>query len=765
MVGTGPILDGSDRPAKLTEMSPLHDLTVVEFAGSVAGAYCAKLFADQGARVLVVGAGDLTPHQRRYMRAATTTCDEVTIAAAGFDGVDVIIESSAPWPLSPRTIAAPNAVRVQISPFGMAGPRAGWQSTDLVDYAISGHAYLYGDPEREPLRGPPDQPAVAAGLFGFIGAMAGLFARTQLGHGQIVDVSHVQVMVALHQVTLLRWMMTRNILCRMGNRYTGQGQPNGPYPCADGTIAITCVTDPQVEGLLAVTGLSHLLDHPDITSPMDFQSHPHLLDEPLIEWLSTQQVADVVELFQAMRIPTAPLLDTAELLADPQLVSRSFFRPLPDAPELLVPGPPFTVSHHQPSRGGGWKPGDAANGPLAGLRVLDLARVWAGPLCSRILSDLGADVVWVEAPWSRGPKQLPQSLLDATRYYPDDSQGERPWNRNAHLVNFSLGKRSLALDLDTNAGREVLARLIPHNHVLLENFSTRVMPQFGFDEDRLHELNPDLIYLTMPGYGRTGPGENWLAYGSCIDSHAGLSSLNGYRGEVPWKGGIAWPDPIAGLHAAGAVLTALWSTQAAGGGGSTIEAAQFESTIAAIGDRVLEAQIDGPYIPDGNRQPGYIAQGVYPCRGDDEWIAISAPDHATFSAWIEVLGLAAANADDHDGFDDLIASTTKTYDAGELTERLQAAGVPAGPTFKAPDVMADPHLAARAAWATVDQPDVGPFTSPVTPIVMASSPVAVRRPAPTLGQHNAEVLTAAGFAATEIASLASGAVITTEPPI
>jgi crotonobetainyl-CoA:carnitine CoA-transferase CaiB-like acyl-CoA transferase len=291
------------------------------------------------------------------------------------------------------------------------------------------------------------------------------------------------------------------------------------------------------------------------------------------------------------------------------------------------------------------------------------------------------------------------------------------------------------------------------------------MPQFGFDEDRLHELNPDLIYLTMPGYGRSGPGENWLAYGSCIDSHAGLSSLNGYRGQVPWKGGIAWPDPIAGLHAAAAVLAALWSTQAAGGGGLTIEAAQFESTVAAIGDRVLEAQIDGPYLPDGNRQPGFVAQGVYPCRGDDEWIAISAPDAATFASWVGVLGLGEATADDHDSFDRLVTATTVGLDAAELTERLQAAGVPAGPTYKAPDIMADPHMRARHAWVTVDQPDVGDFTAPVMPIVMSASVVAVRRPAPTLGQHNAEVLAAAGFTVAEIASLTSTKVITTEPPM
>ena len=741
-------------------VKPLRDLVVVEIAGSMAGAYCAKMFVDGGADVRLAGERTLGPHQSAYLHQGKTPA---SVSDIDFRRVDVIIESSAPDPLVPLPIDAPSAVRVRISPFGR-GPHAHWRSTDLVDYALSGHSYLYGHPDREPLRGPPDQPAVASGLYGFVGAMAALLARDRVGGGQTVEVSHLQVMVALHQVTLLRWQATRNILRRMGNRYTGQGQPNGPYPCSDGWISICGVTEPQVEALLAVTGLMHLRERPEITSLMDFQSHPEILDEPLTEWLSKQRVDEVVELFQAMRIPTSPLLDTAELLDDPQLAARGFFKPMASNPDVRVPGLPFTLSHHQPRGERAWKPGDLAHGPLAGLHVLDLARVWAGPLATRTLSDLGADVVWVEAPWHRGPRRIPQSLLDATRLYPDDEQGERPWNRNAHFVKYSLGKRSLALDLQTPRGAQVLARLVPQAHVLLENFSTRVMPQFGFDEERLHNLNPDLIYVTMPGFGRSGPAENWLAYGSCIDSHAGLSSLIGYRGQVPWKGGVAWPDPIAGLHATSAVLEALWSGQRSGTGGLTVEAAQFESTVVAIGDRIVEAQIDGPYVPDGNREPGYVAQGVYRCAGDDNWLAISAPDRATFEALVSVTGIDASLIADRDALDVALGACTATHDATELAERLQQAGVPAGKMNKAPDVVGDPHLAARNLWVTVDQPDIGRFTAPITPITMSACAVGVRRPAPTLGQHNDEVLSEYGFVAEEIASLWVDHTIVNQPP-
>jgi len=738
-------------------MHPLDQLCVVEIAGSVAGAYCAKMFADGGATVLRVGEATLTAHQHLYLdeHKTTTTLDEIDLAS-----VDVVIQSSAPRPLQARTFPGDQIVHVHLSPFGSTGERAGWQGTDLTDYAVSGHAHLYGDPDRAPLQGPANQPAVAAGLYGFIGAMAALLARGRLGRGQTVDVSHVQVMVALHQVTLLRWQMSGSLLGRMGNRYTGQGQPNGPYRCRDGWVSIVGVTDPQVESILAATGLLHLLDHPKINSVMDFLLHPELMDEPLNRWLSEHTVAEVVELFQAMRVPACPLLDPIELLDDPQLVARDFFRSHSDDPTISVPGLPFSF-HPSPvpsnAEVAAWEPGPIADGPLAGLQILDMARVWAGPLCAQILGNLGADVVWVEAPWHRGPQQVPPSFVQATA-------GEQPWNRNTHFVKYSLGKQSLAIDLQTTEGQAAFARLVPQFHVLLENFSTRVMPQLGFDEAHLHELNPNLVYLTMPGYGRSGPAEHWLAYGSCIDSHAGLSSLIGYADVSPWKGGIAWPDPIAGLHAASATLSALWASQTGRQAGVTVEAAQFESTIAAIGDRVVEAQIDGTFIPKGNRHPSYLAQGVYRCTGDDEWIAISMPDLESWKALCDLTGVDESLAHDHDALDHALSEFTSGQHAAELADSLQAIGVPAAKAAKAPDLHADPHLASIGNWVTLDQPQIGDFIAGVSPINLSATPVRQPTAAPTMGQHNHDVLRGAGFSAAEVAQLEATATITDHPP-
>lgn len=744
-------------------MKRFGDLRVIEHGGarpggSIAGAYCGKLFADRGAQVTVVGPDSLSEYQQAYLQANKANAD-------GFDPTqaDVIIESSADYPLEPTEVGGPETVRVQLSHFGTSGPYAQWHGTDLTDYALGGHLYLYGDPEREPLRGPANQPAYAAGLYGFVGAMAALLAREQTGVGQTVDVSHVQSMVALHQFTLLRYTMTKNVLRRMGNRFTGQGQPNGLYQCADGWVAIAAPTDHQVEALLDVTELTHLLDHPLIDSPMDFQSHRSILDDALNPWLAERPVDEVVDLFQAMRIPTSPATTMTSLLADPHLAVRDFWE---EGHGYRLPRPPVRFSHKQPSGGRTWERQDPARGPLAGLRVLDLTRVWAGPLCTRILADFGADVVWIEAPWARGPKKLPDSLVEATSYFPDNDQGDCQWNRNSHFVKYALGKRSVVLDLNQPAGQDVLAEMIPHYDVIIENYSPRVMPNLGFDEDRIHELNPDIVYVTMPGYGRSGPAENWLAFGSSVDSHAGLSSLIGYEDANPWKGGVAWPDPIAGLHVAGGILAAIWNREAdPAHGGVTLESAQIEATIAVVGDRLAEAQVNGDPPAPGNREPAYLAQGVYPCAGDDRWIAISVVDDRSWQALRELAGLDADLIDDHDRLDGALVEWTASGDQHQLAIDLQRVGVAAAAVLDAGGVMADPHLNARQSFAELVQPQVGQFVTPITPASLSMTPPAIRRPAPTLGQHNREVLTAdLGIDDERFASLTEAGVIATEPP-
>ena len=740
-------------------MKRFNELVVVELSGSVAGAYCGKLFADNGAHVTLVGDSSLTESETIYLHDGKALADVGDLSEA-----DVVIESSAPDPLVPVDLGASSAAHVQISPFGVTGPYARWSGTDIVDYAVSGHLYLYGDPAREPLNGPASQPAYATALYAFIGAMAALLARERTGLAQTVEVSHAETMVALHQFTLIRYFMSGDVLCRMGNRYTGLGQPNAIYECSDGWVSVCAPWSDMIERLLAITGLEHLLDHPDIKSPQDFQTYPALFDDAFGPWLAEREVDFVVDLFQAARIPTSPVLTMLGVLDDPHLAEREYWRSVGG---YTVPGPPFRLTSRQRNGAAAERQDEPLpDAPLAGVRVLDLCRVWAGPIATRTFADLGADVVWVEAPWSRGPKELPQSLIAAAGYYADNDPKDCQWNRNGHWLKYALGKRSLVLDLSKSEGVDTFKRMVPSVDVIVENYSPRVMPQLGLDEDRLHELNPGVVYVTMPGFGRSGPAEHWLAFGSSVDSHAGLSSLIGYPEQCPWKGAIAWPDPIAGLHAVGATLIARWDQQAVPGTeGITIEVSQFESMIAVLGDALVAAQIDGDPPTPWNRDPRHVPQGVYPCQGVDRWIAISVTSDEAWASLRDLAGLTDDLRSDHGALDEALSAWTAGYEHRELMETLQEAGVAAGAVLDAGEVCADPHLEARGAFIEVDQPQVGPFIAPLTPIHLSATPAAVRGSAPMFGQHNEEVLRDwAGLDAAEIAALVDAGIVATEPP-
>jgi len=779
----------------------IADLRVLEVAGSVAGAYAGRLLALVGASVTRLGPPLADPIRSAYLdqgKASATESDLADLAATA----DVVIESSAPDPLDPRCQPGPAQIALRLSPFGPDGPYSEWRSTSCTDYAIAGHLRLNGDPEREPLQGPPDIPALAAGCFGAIGALAALFERLQSGRGQLVEVTHHDTLAALHQFTLLRYTHTGSDLNRMGNRYAGPGNPIGAYPCQDGSISIAIALEDQMERMAALTGLDTLLAEGPYQSLFDIFLRAEVLLPPLLEWLSGWTTADLVPLLQDLRIPAGPLLLPSQLPDDPHLAARGFFSPLtgPDGPALTgpdgpvltrpdgsaisAPGPPFRLSRSDGSGGTGGTdpkprpatseaPAAASQGPLSGIRVLDLTRVWAGPLAGRILADLGADVVWVESPWSRGSRQLPDSYVRLTGYYPGFEAGSQPWNRNGFVHKFSLNKRSLALDLATEAGAAAFARLVPAVDVVLENYAPRVMPNLGFDAERLAVLNPSLTYTTMPGYGLTGPCRDWVAFGPTVDGHAGHAALMGYPGEDPHKCGIAWPDPIAGMHAAVATIAALYERQCDPvHRGGVVEIPQLETAVSMLGAEIVHALAEGDPPRRGNRHPVWAPQGVYPAAGEDRWVAVSVTDDRAWHGLCEVLGWvdrAGWDVDrrrvEHDQVDAAISAWTCDLEPAEAARRLQAAGVPAGAVTTADEVVADPHLAARGSFVQVDHPLNGSHPWVVLPCRLSRTPATYRRRAPLLGEHNEEVLAAwGGLGADDIAALATAGDIATEPP-
>ena len=415
------------------------------------------------------------------------------------------------------------------------------------------------------------------------------------------------------------------------------------------------------------------------------------------------------------------------------------------------------------------------SGALDGVRVLDLTRVWAGPHATRMLADLGADVIHVTSRKLAGELTVAPATARILGVYPNDEPGERHWNRNSQLNDLMRNKRDITLEFDTPEGLALVRRLVAEVDVVIENYSPRVMPKYGLGFEALRAINPRVILCSMPGYGASGPLSGFISYGTNVDPAAGLASLMGYRDGLPHLGGNAYPDPVAALFAVGALLVAL-RHQRRTGEGQYLDLSQCEATTALLGEFSLAASL-GAALPrrDGNRLPDRAPNDAYPCRGEDRWIALSVADDRDWRAlcavadrsdWVRDPRFAttAARLANLEALDAALSAWTSGEDAHDLMHRLQAAGVAAGAVLDARDLVEDANLSARGFFQKIDAPEVGPMLYAGQPVRLSATPVDRYRPAPCLGQHNAEVLRELlGLGDAEIADLEARGLIGDRP--
>ena len=798
---------------------PFADLRVVELAGSHAGAFAAKMFADYDAQVvkIVPPDGDPLLHHGealpshvlgdRRIGSIWAFCNTSKLvveadrdSAAVRDliaNADVVIESAAPDPLAPAAVGldAPQLVKVRISPFGLDGPWASRRSNVFTDDAAGGHMYLNGEADRHPFRRHGRHTEYAAGMYGFIGAMAALIARESISRGQTVEVSHLEAMVAMHQHTTTMWTHAGHILKREGNAQPGMWHPAGVYECADGFVFLGHATQAKLEPFLQAAGMGHLLEDERFATNESRGRHKKAFDDALRPWLMSHTSEEICALGEATFSPMGPVWDTHEFLADPHMAAREFFVPLdesrggeviPRGPFRLGPddagGNPLPPKRATVEELGDWTAEDAlaadrqtlSDGPLTGVRVLDLTRVWAGPIAGRLLGDLGADVIHLESPWNRGPLEVSDDLAELTHTFPDDELGERHWNRNGGFNKLARNKRGLAIDLSTDNGRRLFRELIAASDVILENYSPRVLPQWGLDWDSLRRVNPRVIHTSMPGYGAKGPGANRVALGPVIEAATGMTMMAGYPDGIPYRSGVAWPDPVSGMSAVAGTLVGLWRRMSSQGAGQRVETAMIESMGTFAGDELLSAQIVGHPPPRrGNREQGVAPQGVYRCLGDDRWIAISVTSDEEWRSLCAIAGLPDGwerwalweRESRHDEIDLALSIWSRSIAPTEAILSLQGDGVIAAVLADARDLLESPHLAARDFWAEVGGIDMGVLRYPGCPIRLSRTPASYRRGAPGLGEHNGEVLSEIlGMSDAEIAGLREARVIADRPP-
>ena len=400
-------------------------------------------------------------------------------------------------------------------------------------------------------------------------------------------------------------------------------------------------------------------------------------------------------------------------------------------------------------------------GPLDGIRVADFTWVWAGPTCTMQLAHMGAEVIRMET----------TKRICTLRMLPPWPGGQPGPNRSGYFNQYNQGKRAVLLDLSQPEGVAIARRLVEMSDVAVENFAAGVIDKLGLGYEELRKLNEDLIMMSMSGYGATGPEKAYVSYGPAQVPMSGLSSLTGYKGWGPMHVGMSYGDPTAGLHAAFAVIAALFYRDRTGKG-QYIDMSQWECSMAVIGEAFMQQVMNGaPPERDGNRDPHMAPHGVYPCAGDDRWLAIAVCNDDEFRAFCEAIGrpeltddarfrtLAGRKANEDD-LDTEILSWTVTQDPFEATERLQAAGIAASPPLLNREVLESEHIATRNFWVEKEHLEVGVRRHAGIPWHFSETPLEVKRAAPVMGQDNEYVFgELLGMSSAEIADLTERGVL------
>ncbi|MCB2061654.1 MAG: CoA transferase [Novosphingobium sp.] len=701
-------------------------MKILDLSCDVAGRFGAKLFAAAGEEVLrcAPDAGEET--LSLYLDAEKQRIEPAELAA-------ILPECDLVWTSFDRGQYLGHAaglrmpedcVHVTTSSFGTSGPYSSWRGGSMADWAAGGYLYITGDPDREPLSGPENLCAYAAGYTAAAGAEAALIDRIRTGRGRHLDVSTMEAMLLLHQSTFSRTQAGE--LRRRTGRFT-EVYPLTVLPCRDGHVSIGVVSDAEFDKLAIAIG------RPELSADTRFSDrdlrwkHQVDLDRELAQYLAGHDADDVVEALQTGGVACAKVAGPVDITSNPQLVHRGFWHELPS--QGVMPGYPLSHFHPFAATDVASPPlGEGGDLPLSGVRVLDFTIFWAGPSATRTLADLGAEVIWVEQPGVR---------LDC---HIEEGASASPFELMFHLHDTKMfrGKRSITLDLSRDEDRSVAHALARQAHIVVENFRPGVAGKLGVGPGDLAAINPALSYVSLSGWGADGPWADWRSYGPSIEAASSIEGRTGYSGGEPLRLGHTLPDATGGLIGALAALRGLRQSLATGAGG-WFDISQLEAYAAMAGEGIIEATRHGRGTERvGNRSRFGALQGVFPCRGEDQWIAIRLDGSADRSAFSAFSGIDVAALRDPDEAEAAIAAFTRPYEKAELAGRLQAAGMEAFPVMDALELLDDRHLAEREFFLETEAGD-RVCLLPGTPLV-ADPPMALpAKRAPRPGEHSREV--------------------------
>ncbi|OMC04926.1 CoA-transferase [Mycolicibacter heraklionensis] len=793
-------------------MAPLHGYTVVDLSDGIAGAYATKMLADGGATVV-----NVEPPEGDSLRGWSASGAEVDLEAGGalfsflgcskhsvvVDGDDDIefvhrllaFADAVVWSpdgavgrhpsLAPAEIHRrhPHLVVTAITPFGLDGPWRDRPATEFTLQAWSGGAVGLG-------RGSQDRAPVHIGgqvgdwLAGAYAAAITLASRVRAlrdGRGELIDLSALECQILGLTYYPVTYFQVLDRPWRSERRPTVPGIAEA----ADGLVALGCGTAQQWFDLCAMSGHDEWVDE---NSPLSITEQANLHASELYAWVRSHKVDDVRDLASAFRIPNSPVgngenVATFDQFRHRQVFTRNprdgFIQPLPPYRLSGVALQPPSAAPHlgehsefyrqsatpRPDAPASDPAGDGL--PLSGIRVLDMTTFWAGPSCTHLLAMLGAEVIHLES--TRHP--------DGTRLIAGIPVTEESWWEKSPIFSaLNTNKRGLTLDFQTEAGRDVLHRLIAHCDVIVENFTPRVIENLGLDFDYVQTLRSDVIMLRMPGFGLDGPWRDNPAFAYVIEDASGLSWLTGYPDRNPYEP-YSIGDPNAGVHALTGLLLALEHRRRTGEG-VLVEAAMIDAALNIAAEQVIEYSANGALLQrDGNRGPAAAPQNFYQTAGVDEfgrkdcWVAIAVATDEQWECLRAALGDPSWAADPalsdaagrrarHDLIDEHLSDWCASRSADDVVAALWGAGVPVAEVMQPHRQTELTQPAARNFFEQVDHPVNGRAPHSTLPARMSAGPRRIHTsPAPLLGQHNHELLTELGLTPAEIAALAGDGII------
>jgi len=694
---------------------------------------------------------------------------------------DLLIESHTPGRLASLDLGYeqlrginPALVMASITGFGQTGPHSQFAYNDLVVFAMSGLMSIAGAPGSPPCKAPETQAYYFGSLMAALGIVAALHRRQRTGTGDWVDVSMQEALAT--QEHLIRLYANENeVLGRAGSQHAHVA-PGKIFPCKDGYVYLYVSRRDWKRFLDVWPSHPPEFERSEWFNNLYRRDQADVINDAVTQYTSQHTVDDLTTHLQTNRVPCLPVNRPGSFLKDPHVMERRFAQAVtyPEMQQITQPGLPVLLNGARPAMEAPQpisleeavnkqtnKPPlpppirqDTGRLPLQGMRVLSFDHVLAGPYGMTLLADLGAEVIKIES--GKGG-------LDPFRFF---GTGEDP-NLSPRFLEFNRNKRSVTVNLKHPKGPDLIKELAEACDLVVDNFAVRVMPALGLDYEHFVENKPDSITLRMPGLGSTGPKKGYVTLGTNITAVTGFTFLWNHPGQIdpPIGSQTVLPDYVSGLMAAIlSVAATLYRSRT--GQGLAMDLAQAEAAAFMIGVSMAQSSTTHTDpIPMGNHSTHTSPHGIYPCQGEDRWIALATQNEEQWQTLVHLMGQPELLRDDRflqvperirnqQDLDHIIEAWTRKRDCYDVMALLQAKNIPCGVVQNGADLVNDVHLKARGFIVEQDNPRIGRITLPGPAIRFTNASTTTDWQFPELGRDNERILREVlGYDAEQIAEL------------